>query len=73
MTNQKFALHVGLDTEQICQSNILLFSKSLQSRINLLKKFVYCYVVVVVILFVLLFSRVRLTNVVVVEKSGTNK
>ena len=27
LTNQKFVLHVGLDSEQIHKSNILLFSK----------------------------------------------
>lgn len=59
-TNQKFALHVGLDSEQIRQSNILLFfKKSLQSRINLLEKFMFivllllCCFVVVVVLFCL--------------------
>ena len=32
LTNQKFALHVGLDSEQIRQSNILLFSKKAYSQ-----------------------------------------
>ena len=47
LTNQKFALH-GLDSEQIRQSNILLFSKKPTVKNKFIGKvYVYCFVVVV--------------------------
>ena len=48
LTNQKFALHVGLDSEQIHQSNIPLFSKKPTVKNKFIGKVdVYCFVVVV--------------------------
>ena len=49
LTNQKFALHIDLDSEQIRNSNILLFPKKPTVKNKFIGKvYVYCFVVVVV-------------------------